>query len=253
MSIEVELNGKGGKVCEKARCGEIRCGLIVRPTSEDVLVGNVFGMLKHIRPHLWLNPLLNLALHDDPRGGPFRQVWFKDFRVRFWERQARFPPELLGFREGHTEPDVVITWKNPPTTVWIEAKYLSGFATGTTNSEDNDQVIRSLRTLLVATGHIRPARLFDTPLRRPVWLAMTMEGDEALVEVYRNPSIVRSRLAEITEHPVLPERPFLGWVPWPRAAGILGDSSMGAMPAEKSVLDRVAAYLSYKVPFPSPC
>ena len=124
MSIEVELHRKGGKVCEGARRGEITCPLIIRPTSEDVVVGNVFGMLRHVRPHLWLNELLNSALGTTK----FRQVWFKNFSLRLWERQARFPPELLDFREGRTEPDVVIEWENPPTTVWIEAKWLSPMA-----------------------------------------------------------------------------------------------------------------------------
>ncbi len=65
MSIYVELHKKGGKLCEKAKSGELHCPLIVRPTSEDVIVGNVFGTLKHIPPHLWLNPLLNKAIDGD--------------------------------------------------------------------------------------------------------------------------------------------------------------------------------------------
>ena len=34
-----ELYGKGGRVCKEARKGNIRCGLIVRPNSEDVITG----------------------------------------------------------------------------------------------------------------------------------------------------------------------------------------------------------------------
>ena len=36
-----ELYGKGGRVCNEARKGNIRCRLIVRPTSEDVITGHL--------------------------------------------------------------------------------------------------------------------------------------------------------------------------------------------------------------------
>ena len=130
MSIYVELHKKGGKLCEKAKSGELHCPLIVRPTSEDVIVGNVFGTLKHILPHLWLNPLLNKAIDGDFNSKRFRQVWFKNFSLRFWERQAAIPYEILGFKEGRTEPDIIIEWENPATTIWIEAKWNSPMARG---------------------------------------------------------------------------------------------------------------------------
>lgn len=171
MSIEVELRGKGGCVCQPARRGEIRCPLIVRPTSEDVVVGNVFGTLQHIPPHLWLNAILNQALGTDE----FRQVWFKDFSLRLWEKQPRYPPELLDFREGHTEPDVIIEWENPPTTVWIEAKWLSGFSKGTVNKADNDQISRSIRMLRYQAGQIQADRLFHTPQRRGVLILVLLK------------------------------------------------------------------------------
>ncbi len=169
MSIEVELRGKRGCVCQPARRGEIRCPLIVRPTSEDVVVGNVFGTLQHIPPHLWLNAILNQALGTDE----FRQVWFKDFSLRLWEKQPRYPPELLDFKEGRTEPDVIIEWENPPTTVWIEAKWLSGFSKRTANNAENDQISRSIRTLLYQTGHIQGSTLFANHKRRAILLCIT--------------------------------------------------------------------------------
>jgi hypothetical protein len=175
MSIYVELHKKGGKLCEKAKSGEFHCPLIVRPTSEDVIVGNVFGALKHIPPHLWLNPLLNKAIDGDFNSKRFRQVWFKDFSLRFWERQAAIPYEILGFKEGRTEPDVIIEWENPATTIWIEAKWNSPMAKGTSNNPENDQITRGLRTLAHAANGNSTVQLFKLPERAMIWIALTRE------------------------------------------------------------------------------
>src|SRR5688500_19848586 len=104
MSLEVELNKKAGRICPQAASGEIRCPLIVRQSSEDVVTGTVFGHLRAIRPHLWLGPLLNEAYQTTR----FRQVWYRELSIRFWERQTRFPAELLSFREGKSEIDLII-------------------------------------------------------------------------------------------------------------------------------------------------
>jgi hypothetical protein len=246
LSIEAELNGKGGRVCEQARRGEIHCPLIVRPTSEDVLTGNVFGMLKHLRPHLWLNPMLNLALDGDANSGRFRQVWFKDLKVKFWERQARFPPELLDFKEGSTEPDVIIEWENPPTTVWIEAKYHSGFAKGTNDNDDNDQVIRGVRTLLADTGHIQPARLFSISKRRPVWLALLSYKPEPLVDHYRDEVVLLHAIPDGEAIVTLPEQPFLGTLTWSDIGGVLHRRLESMTGMEQSVSQSLIAYLDHK-------
>lgn len=187
MSIYVELHKKGGKLCEKAKSGELHCPLIVRPTSEDVIVGNVFGTLKHIPPHLWLNPLLNKAIDGDFNSNRFRQLWFKNFSMRFWERQAAIPQEILGFKEGRTEPDIIIEWENPATTVWIEAKWNSPMAKGTSNNHENDQITRGMRTLTLATSSIPTGQLFDLPKRRTYWIALTRESLDMSTCTYDGP------------------------------------------------------------------
>jgi len=243
MSIETEVNGKGGKVCEQARKGEIHCPLMIRPTSEDVITGNVFGMLKHIRPHLWLNPLLNLALDGDADSGPYRQVWFKDFKVKFWERQAKFPPELLDFREGRTEPDVIIEWENPPTTVWIEAKYLSGFAKGTNDSDNNDQVLRGIRTLLADTGHIRPSRLFNVPQRAAAWIALLSSKPDSMVDQYRE----QDRLLRAIPYPAsLPQQPLVGTVTW-KDVQFMAYRGTSISSNERSIFETLDDYLDLKI------
>jgi hypothetical protein len=246
MGIEVELNGKGGRVCPQGQSGAIRCPLIVRSTSEDVLTGEVFGLLKHIRPHLWLTPLLNLGLDVECH----RQVWFKGLSIRLWERQDRFPPELLGFREGRTEPDIVIEFQNPPTTIWIEAKYTSPLAERTSNSDDNDQVLRGIRTLLAATGHVTAEKLFAAPKRKPIWLALLAYKPDSLVDRYRNPKHLAECLKGMVDEKALPTDPFVGTVTWNDIARILSERMPQMTPAERSMTQSLAEYIRHKMELP---
>jgi hypothetical protein len=243
VSIEVELHRKGGRLCPAARCGDIKCPLIVRATSEDVVVGNVFGALKHIRPHLWLNGLLNKALGGDS----FRQVWFKRFSLRLWERQARYPPELLDFREGRTEPDVVIEWENPPTTVWIEAKWRSRFATKTNQAPDNDQVIRGIRTLLADTGHVQPRRLFDQPERRPLWVALLSHRHDPVLERVRTQCDAGVWRSDIAGACHLPCSRFVGTLTWADLRGLLKCQARHGFMREAAMMGGVVQYLGLKL------
>jgi hypothetical protein len=49
-----ELGGKGGSICQQALDGKLRCPLIVRPTSEDVITGHLWGTLSVLNPRWWL-------------------------------------------------------------------------------------------------------------------------------------------------------------------------------------------------------
>lgn len=234
MSIEVELHNKGGQVCKQAKAGEIHCPLIVRPTSEDVVTGNVFGMLRYVRPHLWLNPMLNHALDTDE----FRQVWFKDFSLRLWERQARFPPELLDFREGQTEPDVVIEWENPPTTVWIEAKWLSGFAKRTNGSGDNDQISRNIRTLLHETGHVETSRLFQVPVRRAIMVLLHLNASQLVA--------LDTQISD-EDRTVCSGQATLGHITWSTLRDEALSGREHATVVEANMLGQIEAYLDRKL------
>ena len=244
MSIEVELNGKAGRVCDLAQRGSIRCPCIVRTTSEDVITGNVFGTLRHIRPHLWLPQLLNIGLNVEHH----QQVWFKDFTIRLWERQARFPQELLRFREGRSEPDIIMEWENPePTTLWIEAKYGAGLAEGTANSDENDQALRGIRTLLAATGYIQPNRLFQAPRRRALWLALLVRKPEPVVDQYRNNQQLVNAMPGVENLVVLPRQPFVGTITWEEIATVLGNQQIGMTSTERSLAGSLGDYISLKM------
>lgn len=72
-----EILGKGGCLCSPARSGELRCPLIVRPTSEDVITGQLFQTLGLINPRHWLPQLLNCGL----RTRRFRQQVFRRLKI----------------------------------------------------------------------------------------------------------------------------------------------------------------------------
>ncbi len=98
-----ELRGKGGNLCSQARSGEIRCPLIVRPTSEDVITGNIFQSLGYLNPRWWLPDMLNAGLGADR----FRRQYFRDLKIRLWQNQPCYPRELLPWDEGSSQIDIV--------------------------------------------------------------------------------------------------------------------------------------------------
>ena len=57
-----ELHGKAGRICQSALDGQLRCPLIVRPTSEDVVTGHLCQVLRALNSRWWLPDLLNLAV-----------------------------------------------------------------------------------------------------------------------------------------------------------------------------------------------
>lgn len=100
-----ELYGKGGCLCGPAREGKLRCPLIVRPTSEDVITGELAQALRILNPRWWLLDILNEAL-----GAPrFRRQVYRRFRIEPWVNQPRYPRELLPYDEGSTQVDAVFT------------------------------------------------------------------------------------------------------------------------------------------------
>jgi hypothetical protein len=62
MVLEMVQRGrKAGHVCSRDYRNGPSCPLILRTTSEDAMTANVFGILRRLRPSLWLRPLLNHA------------------------------------------------------------------------------------------------------------------------------------------------------------------------------------------------
>src|SRR5262249_54728297 len=158
--------GKGGQVCRHAKAGEIKCPLILRPTSEDVVTGHLFQILRALQPRWWLPDFLNRALG----AAKFRRQWFRRLGIAIWKTRRNYPVELIRWDEGSTEVDVRIRWENPPTTVFIEMKYGSDLSARTkgddgTHGFPSDQLIRNIRVGLWECGWFRRSELFTTTPR----------------------------------------------------------------------------------------
>ncbi len=206
-----EVNGKGGCLCEPARKGELRCPLIVRPTSEDVITGELFGVLKVLNPRWWLPDILNKALGAER----FRRQVFRNLRIELWQKQRTYPRHHLKWDEGQTEVDVVITWENPATTVFIEMKYSSPLAAKTSNNNGStgfpsDQLIRNARIGLYENGWFEEDLLFHVPPRDFVLILLTPKTTNPLVQTYRDPNRLRASIPHGERLKQLPGSPFIG-------------------------------------------
>lgn len=243
-----ELRGKGGNLCSHARSGAIRCPLIVRPTSEDAITGNIFGALGHLNTRWWLPDLLNAGLGADR----FRRQVFRDVRIRLWVNQPRYPRDLLPWDEGSTQVDVVLTWENPPTTVFIEAKYGSGLTAAVagddgTSGFPSDQLIRNIRVGLLGAGYFdRGDRLFDQPIRDLVVLVLAPRNGHPLVGRYRDAGQLRRSIPHADKLVGLPRGPFVGQVDYRDIRSTLAAGSRWMSAAERRVAGGLADYLEYK-------
>jgi hypothetical protein len=241
-----ELRGKGGDVCRHAKAGEIRCPLIVRPTSEDVVTGEIFGVLEVLNPRWWLADLLNTAL-GEPR---FRHQIYRQLEIRLWERQPAFPRYLVPWSEGQTEVDAVITWENPPTTVFVEMKLHSSLGATVSNHNGangypSDQLIRNARVGLWRCGWYDEERLFDDR-RDFVLVLIGRKKGEALVDRYREPSTLLSEVPNGRRIPQLPRLPFIGELGYADVARVLGRNQHQYGRAERLLIDRLVEYLGLK-------
>jgi hypothetical protein len=100
--------------------------------------------------------------------------------------------------------------------------------------------MRGIRTLLVETGHIRPQRLFNLPQRRAVWISVTANAREPLVEAIQDSTAFR-KLYDV--HRWASNSLQLGHIGWLDLRSQIKHES----PAEKSVVDSVREYLKHKV------
>jgi hypothetical protein len=246
--VLTELNGKGGCLCEPARKGELRCPLIVRPTSEDVVTGQLFGTLKVLNPRWWLPDFLNQALGTER----FRRQVFRDLRIELWVKQRTYPRQHLKWDEGQTEVDVVITWENPATTVFIEMKYGSNLSAKTTHNHGtdgypSDQLIRNARVGLRENGWFDEDLLFDAPKRDFVLILLTPTRGNPLVSEYQNPDRLRSAIPHGERLTELPRFPFIGELGYRDIIEKLKQQRRWFCPPERKLIDGLNEYLTFKL------
>jgi hypothetical protein len=243
-----ELRGKGGRICQPALDGTLRCPLIVRPTSEDVVTGNLFGSLGAINPRWWLPPLLNHGLKAER----FRTQVFRRFRIEPWQKQPAMPRHLVPWEEGQTEVDVAISWENPATTVFLEMKFRSDLSASTShnsgvNGYPADQLIRNARIGLWRTGWYQESRLFPAMRRDFVLLLVNTTGTHPLVDAYRDPIRLRQAIPKSHLLPSLPQQPFVGCLGYRDIVETLQQQRRWMLPPEQLLVDQLAEYLTYKV------
>ena len=242
-----ELRGKGGNVCQSAREGKLRCPLIIRPTSEDVITGHLFQVLGIINPRWWLADMLNLALAA-PR---FHRQVYRKLRIELWKNRPIPPRELLPIREGSTQVDVTISWENPPTTVFIEMKYLSELTRGTASHDPqsgypSDQLIRNIRVGLWECGWLRPQSFFDLPRRDFYMIVIGLAKDNPLVEAYRDADRLLGQLTPTRRLAALPRRPFVGELSYRDIATVLHRHLTAMVRAEQRAARDLLDYLELK-------
>ncbi|WP_428305447.1 hypothetical protein [Lacipirellula sp.] len=243
-----ELRGKGGRICQSALDGTLRCPLIVRPTSEDVVTGNLFGSLGAINPRWWLPALLNQGLKTDR----FRTQVYRNFKIELWKKQPAMPRHLVPWEEGQTEVDVAISWGNPATTVFLEMKFRSDLSANTSHNSGADgfpadQLIRNARIGLWRSGWYEESRLFAAQRRDFALLLVNGTGTHPLVEAYRDTIRLRRAIPKSHLLPSLPRSPFVGCLGYAEIAETLKRQRQWMQRSEQLLVDQLAEYLEYKL------
>lgn len=243
-----ELNSKGGCLCEPARKGEMRCPLIVRPASEDVVTGQLFGVLKVLNPRWWLPDLLNKSLGTER----FRKQIYRDLRIELWKKQRTYPRQHLHWDEGQTEVDVVITWENPATTIFIEMKYGSSLSATTTHNDGtvgfpSDQLIRNARVGLRENGWFHEDLLFELPKRDFALVLLTPTLGNPLVTEYQQPDRLRAAIPHGERLTELPRSPFIGELSYRNVIDLLSQQRRWFSSPERTLIDRLNEYLAFKL------
>jgi hypothetical protein len=104
---------------------------LVHPTSEDVVLADVFGVLKNLSPRVAINPWLEVTTGD-------KLITSSGRRFSFWQRQHK----PIGSIEGSTEVDLVI--ESESSLVFVEVKMAAAPSRGTTADPERNQLIRNL-------------------------------------------------------------------------------------------------------------
>ncbi len=204
-----ELYGKGGRVCREARKGNIRCPLIVRPTSEDVITGHLAQAFRILNPRWFLPDVLNAGL----KARRFRRQVFLGLQVEPWRNRPKYPRDLLPWEEGSTQVDLTISFENPPTTIYVENKYLADLSPHVTNAHPGfpaDQFIRNIRVGLLECGWFSKGDPVAAPPRDFVCILLSPHKGNEIVRRYQNPINVMAAIPHNDKLLGLPKTPFVG-------------------------------------------
>ncbi len=242
-----EILGKGGKLCQPALEGKLRCPLIVRPNAEDVVTGNVMTVLRVLQSRWWLPDLLNTALGATR----FDRQVFPRLAIDLWKNRPKFPRELLTWDEGSSQIDTSIVWEWRPTLAYWEWKYTSPLSPHTSNSDPHgrypsDQLIRNIRNGLLEAGWYDRGGLFLPQPRDFVQLVVAPHRGEPLVAKYRDPDKLLASIPFAEKLKGLPRLPFVGELSFRDIIDVLKRQRRFFTAPERKLIDLTAAYLEYK-------
>lgn len=203
------------------------------------MTANVFGILRWIRPALWLRPLLNLAFATQK----FRTCSLRDLGFSFWHSIPA--PAARAAIEGESEIDVLVQSRN--LAVLIEAKYQAPLATRTAHDQQRNQVIRLLDVAFELTT---TSQMF-TRTPHVLVLGSTVSEPE-LVTRYRDPVRVEEALGHRRKYPDYRRIAQLlsrsvAYASWTDLASVIEAGIPRAGMLERRLLSDVVAYLRVKM------
>lgn len=242
-----ELHQKSGNMCQQARNGQLRCPMIIRSSSEDVITGHLVQALRLLNPSWWVPDLLNRGMQA-PR---FRRQYFRNFKIEPWVNKPRYPRELLPWDEGSTQVDFCITWENPATTIYVEMKYGSDLSDRTSGNLGHgqfpaDQLIRNIRVGLLECGYLSSDQLFSQPLRDFAVLVVAPKKRHPLVTNYRHVQNLLRSIPHAEKFTSLPIRPFIGELSYHDIVQVLSQQRPRFTQIERRVIDQLTDYLGFK-------
>jgi hypothetical protein len=104
---------------------------LVHPSSEHVVLANVFGIVKNLSVDSALNPWLERTTGNS-------KLHSRRWQFSFWEKQHR----PVGLIEGNTEVDLVLD--SEAWLIFVEAKMNAEASRGTRANPDRNQLVRNL-------------------------------------------------------------------------------------------------------------
>lgn len=244
-----EIKGKGGHFCGPAQSGTVRCPLILRPTSEDLITATAFTLLRYLPPGRWLPEILNVALKTHE----FSYKSYKDLKYGLWENKPAFPRDLLPWREGSTQVDFQLSFENPPTTLFVESKFGSPLSPRVTNDDGSsgypsDQLIRNVRVGLYECGYYdHGLDLFAPPPKRQFYcILFAPRRGNPLVRRYRNMDRLRAGIPHADRIKAWPQPPFIGELSYRDLGTIIRGFYKQLSPCEQVVARDLITYLDFK-------
>jgi len=147
--------------------------------------------------------------------------------------------------------DVQLSWENPPTTIYIEAKYGSKLSTTTANNNGHlaypgDQLIRNIRVGLNECGYYRTPGLFDHRQRDFAVIVLAPDRGHQLVQTYQAEQTLRTSIPHSELIYKFPQFPFVGELSYADINHVLQGRIRLMTRTDRAIALGLAEYLNFK-------